>query len=69
MISHSSEIISQPIPNTIFNNCNLTKNSELYEIIEKLTNNNTNIGSLSTFIYNKILKKIAYLLFLIKLYT
>ena len=68
--SHSSKIISLPqIPETVFNDCDLTENTELYNIIKELVNkNNYNIKDLSTFIYDKILKKLAYLLFLIKLY-
>jgi len=68
--SHSSKIISLPqIPETVFNDCDLTKNTELYNIIKELVNRNDyNIKDLSTFIYDKILKKLAYLLFLIKLY-
>jgi ribonuclease HIII len=66
-----SQIISlTQIPETAFNDCDLTENTELYNIVKELVNKNDyNIKSLSTFVYDKILKKIAYLLFLIKLYT
>ena len=66
-----SQVIRLPqIPENILNNCDLTENVELYNIVKELVNkNDNNIKSLSTFIYNKVLRKITYLLFLIKLYT
>ncbi len=66
-----SQVIRLPqITDVIFNDCNLTENTELYSIIKGLVGKNSlNIKEFSTFIYNKILKKITYLLFIIKLYT
>jgi hypothetical protein len=67
MTSHSSEVISKKISDTIFDNCSSTKNNELYKLYDIIEKNN--INEFTKFIYNKILKKIAYLVFLIKLYV
>jgi uncharacterized surface protein with fasciclin (FAS1) repeats len=66
-----SQVISLPqVTQTVFNDCDLTENTELYNIVKELVSKNDyNIKNLSVFIYDKVLKKIAYLLFLIKLYT